>query len=61
MKSDSFIDVLRSDDKNRINEFILSNGKKQKPICPIYFFSDQLKEEERHEEKQRKSDEIQHP
>ena len=49
MKTDTFIETLMSGDNETINNFILKNGKKQKPICPIYFFEDQLKEEEENE------------
>lgn len=40
MNSDTFIDILKNGDETRLAEFVLQHGKKQKPVCPIYFLKD---------------------
>lgn len=42
-KSDTFFELLCLNDKNKIHDFIISNGKGPKPVCPITFMSDEEK------------------
>ena len=34
---EEFMDILKSGDKKKINNYLLKNSKKPKPISPIYF------------------------
>jgi hypothetical protein len=49
--NESFIDILKENDEDKMREWISSYGKKAKAVSPIYFFydltpEDQLKEED---------------
>ena len=39
MKEDDYLDILNSNDQDLMKEFLLSNGKKQKPISPIFYIN----------------------
>ena len=45
MNSVPFIDLLMRNDEDEIRRYIESNGKKAKPVSPIYFFSDLSKDD----------------
>jgi hypothetical protein len=34
---DDFMNILKSGDKKKLNDYLLKNSKKPKPISPIYF------------------------
>ena len=36
-KSDSFLEVFKSNDETRMRDYLLHNGKKPKPISPFEF------------------------
>lgn len=39
MKEDDYLDILNSNNQDLMKEFLLSNGKKQKPISPIFYIT----------------------
>ena len=48
-----FVTILQSKDIDTMKKFIISNGKKPKPISPIYYIKnrteDNIQEENNHE------------
>ena len=46
MDQSTFIDILIENDPESMKDFLLRNGKKPKPFCPLIFH---LKEEENKE------------
>lgn len=40
MESKSFIDLLIENDENHIKEWVKSNGKRAKPVSPIFYIDD---------------------
>lgn len=47
----SFYEILLDNNMEEINDYLLSEGKEPKPVCPIYFFP---KEEQKENEKDRR-------
>ena len=45
-KEDDYLTILNKNDPELLRRFLLSNGKKQKPISPIYFISKEVNNEE---------------
>lgn len=41
-KEDDYLTILNQNDPELLRRFLLSNGKKQKPISPIYFISKEV-------------------
>lgn len=39
MQDKSFLEILQSNSEKELEEFILTNGKLPKPICPIMFIN----------------------
>lgn len=46
MNFDNFIDILKSNDEDKIKLFLLENGKKQKPFSPFYFINRNTEKDE---------------
>lgn len=46
IKQENFLDVLKRNNEEDIKSFISQNGKPKKPICPIYFWTEEDKEGE---------------
>ena len=53
MDEDKFIDILKEYNPEDMMKFLLKNGKKPKPISPIYFEDNNESEETRNEWKNR--------
>lgn len=40
MKQESFFDLLKIGDMEKVKEELIKRGKSPKPTCPIFFFKD---------------------
>ncbi len=40
MENENFIDILIENDENKIKQWVRSNGKRAKPVSPIFYIDD---------------------
>lgn len=45
MDCKKFIDILNNNDEDEIRDYVISKGKKPKPVSPIYYISDLTEEQ----------------